>query len=156
MATAQHSERRAGSLSDVLLDLVVTRVRLAARRRAAWLAYLRIQGQADSFGFDDVLRASLDDRDSPEAEWEWFERAQEVRSVNEELHQAEHALSGPAGGGLRRLAELFRLTPADLDLLQTCLAPVLDPSLGIAYGHLQNLPGHGYPTQTLAARLFGY
>lgn len=139
-----------------MLDLVVARVRLAARRRAAWLSYLRVQAAGESIHPDGVVVASLDHRDSPEAEWDWFEHAEDVRSINEELHQLEHVLEGKAGAGLHRLAELFRLSQPEMDLLHTCLAVVVDPSLGTAYAYLQNLAGCGYPTETLAARLFGY
>jgi MoxR-like ATPase len=51
---------------------------------------------------------------------------------------------------------MFRLSEPETALLETCLALALDPSLGAAFGHLQQSPARGYVTEPLAARLFGH
>jgi adenylate kinase family enzyme len=51
---------------------------------------------------------------------------------------------------------MFRLSEPEMDLLQTCLALALDPTLGAAFGHLQQGPARSYVTEPLAARLFDH
>jgi hypothetical protein len=140
-----------------VLELVLMRVRLRARRRAAWLEHLWGRPVADSFSsFDATVQACLDGRDTPEAESAWFENAEEVQSVNDKLGKVEQALAGDAGAGLTQLAEMFRLSQPELDLLQTCLAPAVDPAVGTVYGYLQQHPARNYATESLAARLFDH
>jgi len=140
-----------------VLDLVLARVRLRARRRVAWLAHLCNRPMADLFNsFDVTIQTCLGDGDAPEAESAWFEDAEEIQSLNAELDRVEQALAGEAGAGLSRLAEMFHLSQPEMDLLQTCLAPAVDPALGPLYGCLHHHPGRSYPTEPLAARLFGY
>src|SRR5205823_7926273 len=106
---------------------------------------------------DANLAACLDGRDMPEAEAAWYERAEVVQPLNEELERVERALAGESGARLQQLRSLFRLSELEIDLLQTCLAPAIDPScLGIVYAYLQQHPARNYTTEALAARLFGY
>jgi DNA polymerase III delta prime subunit len=159
--TGQHAagrDRTAAELAPAsVLDLVLTRVRLKARRRAAWLGHLWDRPIADASSlFDATVQVCLDDRDTPEAESAWFDRAEEVRPLNEQLCRVEQALAGEAGACLRQLAETFRLSQPEADLLQTCLALAADPALGTVYGYLQHHAGRNYATEPLAARLFGY
>jgi AAA+ superfamily predicted ATPase len=141
---------RASGASDSALDLVLMRVRLAVLRRREWLSHLRTVAAPHQAG------GGLDHRDRPEDEWEWSERADEVRDINDALQTVERALANQPESGLRRLADLFRLGPPELDLLQTCLAAAIEPSLGVAFASLQHLDACTYPTEALAARLFGY
>ena len=144
--------------SAAVLDLVLLRVRLRARRRAAWLAYLagstRVGAQ---LALDPTLEVCLDHRDILEAEAAWYERSEVVHPLNEELEQVEQALAvGDASVRLRDLCGLFRLSEPEMDLLQTGLALAIDPTLGLVYAYLQHHPGRSYATEVLAARLFGY
>jgi ATPase family protein associated with various cellular activities (AAA)/winged helix domain-containing protein len=140
-----------------VLELVLMRVRLRCRRRAAWLAHLWGGSITDGFAtFEATVQTSLDDRDMPEAESAWFETAEEVQSLNDKLGKVEQALAGDAGARLTQLAEMFHLSQLEVDLLQTCLAPAVDPALGTVYAYLQHHPGRNYATESLAARLLGY
>lgn len=140
-----------------VLDFVARRVRLRAHRRIAWLAHLWGHPVADtSSSFEATVRACLDDRDTPDAESAWFDSAEEVQPLNDRLLEVEQALDGKAGAGLRQLEEMFRLSWPEMDLLQTCMAPAVDPALGAVYGYLQFHAGRSYATEALAARLFGY
>ena len=140
-----------------VLELVLMRVRLRARRRMQWLAHIWNGSDLNSqAGLDAALQACLDDRDTPDAESAWLESAQEVEILNNRIAQVEDALNGESGAALAQLAQMFRLSEPELDLLQACLAHALDPSLGSVYGCLQHHPGRNYPTEPLAARLFGY
>ena len=139
-----------------VLELVLMRVRLRCRRRAAWLAHLWGGSIAEGYAtFEATVQASLDDRDTLEAESFWFETAEEVQLINDKLGKVEQALAGDAGAGLAQLAEMFRLSQPEMDLLQACLAPAVDPSVGTVYGYLQHHAGRNYATEPLAARLFG-
>lgn len=143
--------------SASVLDLVLQRVRLMARRRAAWLAHLSDSARAESETMlSPDLEASLDGRDTSEGETLWFECAEIMQPLNEELGEIERRLAGEAGARLSQLASLFRLSQAELDLLQTCLALAIDPTLGMVYAHLQRHPARTYATGPFAARLFGY
>lgn len=144
-----------------VLDLLLARVRLRARRRVAWLAHLRDgAGYGARTGIESGLGAGLaaclDDRDTPELEAGWHETSETMRPLNEVIAEVERALSGEPGERLRHLGNLFRLSETELDLLQTCLAVALDPSLAVVYGHLQMGPARSAATEPLAARLFGY
>jgi hypothetical protein len=144
--------------STAVLELVLLRVRLRARRRAAWLAYLagsaRVGAQP---ALDPTLEVCLDHRDTLEAETIWYECSEVVHPLNEELEQVEQVLAvGDAGVRLRELGSLLRLSEPEMDLLQTGLALAIDPTLGLVYAYLQHHPGRSYATEALAARLFGY
>ena len=144
--------------SAAVLELVLLRVRLRARRRAAWLAYLAGSTRAGAqLALDPTLEVCLDHRDTLEAEAAWYARSEVVQPLNEELEQVEQALAvGDAGVRLRELCSLFRLSEPEMDLLQTGLALAIDPTLGLVYAYLQQHPGRSYATEALAARLFGY
>ena len=140
-----------------MLDLMLMRVRLRAQRRAAWLTHLWDgAGSRAQSAWDPNLEACLDDRDAPALETAWYEGSEAVRSLNEALAQVELALAGDSGARLRQLGSLFGLSEPEIDLLQACLAPAIDPTLGPVYGYLQHSPARSYATEPLAARLFGY
>jgi len=141
----------------LVLELVLMRVRLRARRRTQWLAHIWNGSDLNSqAALDAALQACLDDRDTPEAESAWLESAQEVETLNNRIARVEDTLNGESGAALAQLAQMFQLSEPELDLLQACLAHALDPSLGSVYGYLQHHPGRNYPTEPLAARLFGH
>ncbi|MGH8563236.1 MAG: ATP-binding protein [Gammaproteobacteria bacterium] len=141
--------------STSVLELILLRVRLRAQRRAAWLTHLRNK-EGTLTALDADLAACLDGRDRPEAEAAWCQRAEVVRPLNEEIERVERTLGGESGARLQQLHNLFRLSEPEMDLLQTCLAPAIDPSLGMVYAYLQQDPARSYATEALAARLFGY
>ncbi len=145
--------------SAPVMELVLKRVRLRARRRAAWLTHLQ-EGPAEHPGSpaaaDAHLAAAFDGRDAPDGEAAWYRRAEVSQPLNDELERVELSLAGDAGTRLRELQRMFRLSEPEMDLLQTCLALALDPDLGAAFGHLQRSPARGYVTEPLAARLFGH
>src|ERR671914_974564 len=143
--------------SASVLELILLRVRLRAQRRAAWLTQLgNNTEEGTQIVLDANLAACLDGRDTPETEAAWYQRAEVVQPLNEELEQVEWALAGESGARLQQLHSLFRLSEPEMDLLQTCLAPAIDPSLGMVYAYLQQHPARSYATEALAARLFGY
>src|SRR5882724_5425203 len=124
--------------SASVLELVLMRVRLRAQRRAAWLTHLGNNAEEGmQIALDANLAVCLDGRDTPEAEAAWYERAEVVQTLNEELEQVEQALADESGAQLQQLHSLFRLSEPEMDLLQTCVAPVVDPTLGMVYAYLQ-------------------
>ena len=161
VATFAAASAAAGSAqrteSAPLLELILMRVRLRARRRAAWLAYLH-QGPAEHPNLlpGASLAAAFDDRDAPDIEAAWYRQAQIAQPLNDELERVEQTLAGDPGAPLRELQRMFRLSEPEMDLLQTCLALALDPGLGVAFAHLQQSPSRCYVTEPLAARLFGH
>ncbi|HEX5732112.1 MAG TPA: ATP-binding protein [Blastocatellia bacterium] len=165
MATVQPTNRPntnwpqpTGDLEQAsVLELVLMRVRLRARRRAAWLAHLWGSSIGAEFAsLEATVQACLDDRDTPEAEQAWFANAEEVEALNVSLGNVEQALAGDAGAALTQLAETFRLSQPEMDLLQACLAPAVDPAIGTVYGYLQHHPDRNYATEPLVARLFDH
>jgi adenylate kinase family enzyme len=143
--------------SASVLELILLRARLRAQRRAAWLTHLGNNAEEGTqIALDANLAACLDGRDTPEAEAVWYDRAELVQPLNEELDWVEQALAGEPGVRLQQLHSLFRLSEPEIDLLQTCLAPAIDPTLGMVYAYLQQHPARNYATEALAARLFGY
>ena len=86
-----------------VLHLILRRVKLRARRRAAWLAHLH--GNAD--GGVHPVTSGLDDRDSPNAEAAWARGDTPCRRWTAELESVEEWLAGAAGAPLRSVAEIF-------------------------------------------------
>lgn len=140
-----------------VLELVLMRVRLRVRRRAAWLAYLREGSAAPSDSPAAArLATTFDGRDAPDAEAAWYSEASTARPLNDEIERVERALASGRGSRLRELQRMFRLSEPEMDLLQACLALALDPGLGAAFGYLQQHPARSGITEALAARLFGH
>ena len=150
-----HSTSPVESSQASILELIVMRVRLSAHRRALWLAHLGASKSGPSVSFEIPFSASLDYHDTPSEEVAWFAHAEDVRSLNDQLAEVEQALAGKAGSALQQLAGMFTLSQSELDLLQTCVAFEIDPSLPAVFGYLQR-SGRAFPTEALAARLFGY
>ncbi|HEY0476965.1 MAG TPA: ATP-binding protein [Kofleriaceae bacterium] len=117
------------------VDRILTRVRLRARRCAAWIAAL-----ADGApGTEQAFRAA-----DPAA-----------RALGEAITAVEDALAAD-GGRLQRLVALFDLSPAESDVLQLCLAAALDPAIGRALAVLADAPARCYPTEPIAALVFDH
>ena len=135
-----------------VLDLILRRVKLRARRRAAWLAHLH--GNAD--GGVHPVTSGLDDRDGADAEAAWARGDTPCRRWTAELESVEEWLAGEAGAPLRSVAETFGLSEAERDLLQAAIAVRLEPNLGAVFAQLQGHPGRGHLTELLAARLFDF
>lgn len=139
------------------LQQVLTRMRLLAQRRAAWLNYLRQTELAhnESAKLDPArLIALFADRDDPAAEAEW--QAAETGPLSAEIARIESALGEPGESRLHRLIQTFGLEPPEIDLLHASLALAIDPTLSRVYASVQPHPEPGYVTEALAARLFGY
>src|SRR5262249_34755387 len=92
MPAVPNTDRRTSSYSFVessqtsILELILLRVRLRARRRAAWLAHLSGGSMSGPTGsLEAVLNASLDDRDAPASEAAWFESREHTGAVNDAL-----------------------------------------------------------------------
>ncbi|MBZ4420168.1 ATP-binding protein [Myxococcus sp. RHSTA-1-4] len=139
------------------LRWVLTRVRLRARRRAAWLRHLWA-GEPRSLP-NVVAHAEVDqlleDRDAPEAEAAWW-TAHGPRDLVEALRQVEAALAADEHSRLGRMSRLFGLEARERDLLHACLALAVDPALARVYAYLQDHSGRGYVTEELVARLFAH
>jgi len=144
---------------DSALTLLLTRVRLRARRRIAWLRKLWSE-EGESGGKLTITHAEidayLDDLDSPDAEAAWFASDESVRQWNREIVKIEAIMASDQNSRLAQLQKLFGLSEKEVDLFQTCLAVLLDPSLCRVYAYLHDHAGRGYATEELAARLFGY
>jgi hypothetical protein len=139
------------------LQLVLARVRLLAQRRAAWLNHLwHSEARADEAvdAATAQIAAIFADQDTPEQEAAWL--ANHALALDEQIAQVESALAEQTESRLHLLRQIFGLDQQDFDLLQTCLALALDPSLGRVYAYLQEHAGCNYVTEELAARLFGY
>jgi adenylate kinase family enzyme len=142
-----------------VLQWILRRVRLRAQRRSAWLRKLWSE-EGEPGGKQAVTHAEIDthlaDKDAPAVEVEWLASAPEVAQWNRELADVEAALKADRDSRLAQLRDLFALGDKELDLLQTCLALLLDPSLGRVYAYLQDHAGRAFVTEELVARLFGH
>ena len=84
------------------------------------------------------------------------ERDADTRALTLERDAIEHEIDANTGGGFRRLREIFRLNPAEGDLLSTCVALAVDPSLAAVFREIAETDGRGYVTAPLVARMFGH
>lgn len=118
---------------------VLARVRVRAVRRAAWLARLAAsrRGETELPG-----GATWDD---PAAE-RTFWSGPEVAAARQAIEEADTR----SGGRLARLAEIFELEAAELDLVSACLAALLDPEIPLL------ATGRPFFTERDVIRLFGY
>ena len=141
------------------IDLVLRRVRLRARCRAAWLRRLWVAEQRSPGGVlaiaDQEADTLMEDRDAPAREARWIASADELAPLRRELEQVERELSGDRDSRLARVRLLLGLEEDEVDLLHGCVAQGVDPALGRVYGYLQDHAGRPYLTAELAARLFG-
>lgn len=162
MTNTTHMDRSSASTSEArapvpVVELVLGRIRLRARRRAAWLAHLAGKRTGDIDSLDHpALSWWRDEQDTPEEEAEWYGRAEQVQSLNHQIARIEEELSRDAESPLEHLCRLFSLCTPEMDLLQVCLGQAIDPSLQALYCQLLPNISPPFPTETLAARLFGY
>src|SRR5262245_47968723 len=94
------------------LGLVLTRFRLRARRRTAWLRHLWGEAQELAGGAAAVhgeMDALLADRDSPEAEADWREAEPWAAEWTAELRAVDEALAEDATSRLARFRQMFGL-----------------------------------------------
>lgn len=140
MNTAVHSTARDREHERVL-DRIVELVTLRARRRIAWLA-----------------GPGVDALDEPEAERRWYAEDPEHAAAGRRIVEIRDALAGEDGRPLALLARVFELEGGEVDLLMGCLAPMLDPAIAELYARLRGstLREHGYASEQLVARLFGW
>ena len=147
------------SMLDPSLDLMLARIRVRAKRRIAWLRKLWSE-EGESGGRLAVTHAEidthLDNRDSPEAEVAWYSNNGQVSEWNLELSRIEAEMATGKDSRLDKLRRIFGLSDCEFDLLQICLAVLIDPALARVYAYLHDHVGRGYPTEQLAARLFGH
>jgi AAA+ superfamily predicted ATPase len=141
------------------LVLVLTRFRLLARRRTAWLRHVwALEGEpggsaAITHGEIDAI---LDDRDAPAAESAWVAEEPWAAEWARELRAVEEALAADTTSRLAQLKQIFGLSAEESDLFEACLAVALDPSLARLCAYLQDQVGRAYMTEELAARLYGH
>ena len=144
---------------DSALQRVLTRIRLRARRRAAWLQRLwKEEGiHSGTLALSPAeIETYLDDRDAPDLEAQWLATEATVQVWNQQIAAVEAAIAQDSTSRLTQLTQIFGLTQADLDLFQICLAAALDPSLKRVYAYLQDNASRSYVTTELAARLFNW
>jgi adenylate kinase family enzyme len=144
---------------DTSSELVLHRIRLLCRRRAAWLRRLWRAEVPDGTPrvitdgeIDSVLRGD----DDPSAEASWITGDAGVRALAAELAAVEVALVADAGSRLAQLERTFSVGDDERDLLHACLAVAVDPALVRAYAYLADAAHRAYPTEPLVARLFSH
>jgi hypothetical protein len=102
------------------------------------------------------IATHLADRDSPEAEAWWWQTNEEAIRLGEQIVRITGELNAFTPSRLARLANIFGLSTEENDLLQSCLAVALDPTLARICAYLQDNAGRPYVTEDFASRLFGY
>src|SRR5262249_48785314 len=109
------------------LGLVLTRFRLRARRRTAWLRHLWGEAQevTDGAALHGEIDALLSDCDAPEAEADWLEAEPAAAECAAELRAVEEALAEDATSRLARFRQIFGLTGEERDLFEACVAVAL-------------------------------
>ena len=140
-------------------ELLLTRFRLLAAQRMAWLEKLWSEEGAPSARTvisHGEIEANLADRDSPEAESLWLEQDKTARGYRASLAKIEASIANNKSSRLAEIVRVFGLGSEESDLLQACLAVALDPSLARVCAYLQDHTGRAYVTEDLAARLFRY
>jgi hypothetical protein len=125
-----------------VLERIILRVCLRARRRAGWLAELR--GETGAL------------LDHPADEAAWMERDATASSFASPLAEVEQAFVLDRGSRLAALEGLFALEPQESDVLQAALAVDLAPELQRLLSSLHELPGRSWLTESIVARLFGH
>jgi len=132
------------------LQLLLARVYLRTQQRAAWLQFLLEEPSQDE------TATSYDPQDNPVAEHAW--RASNIPSLVEQIAEVEAAISelDPETSRWAKLRSSFSFTSVDEDILQTCVAVALEPSISSYFGFLHQHIEHPCVTQPLVARLFDY
>lgn len=140
-------------------DLVLARVRLLAQRRISWLRNTwgrdkdNISGRT-VLSYHDEIDGYLENLDSPFAETEWINTNKEVELLNIELIRVEKLLSEDTESRLSQLVSIFGLNAVEADMVQACLAILMDPNLSKVFAYLQDNNHRYYVTTALVSRLF--
>jgi adenylate kinase family enzyme len=138
-------------------EVALLRFRLLASRRCEWLRRLWTE-EGEPGGRVAVTHGEVDcilaDRDSPEAEVEWFDAQPRAVEWNAELTRLEAAADGDRASRLGRLRQIFGLAGEECDLFEACFAVSVDPSLARLCAYLQDQVDRRYVTDGLAARLY--
>jgi hypothetical protein len=157
-ATPATTDRRSTTPATEV-DLILARFRLRARRRSLWLQHLWSE-EGDPGGAATVTHAELNailaDRDSPDAEAAWLASHADPEGLLEALTHVEAGWDAIPNSRLRRLAQIFGLTPSELDLLQACAAVAIDPALARVCAYLHDHAGRAGVSADLAARLYDH
>ena len=106
---------------DPAVRLVLARVRLRARRRAAWLRKLWSEEGAPGGGMvvtHAEIDTLLDDRDAPDAEAAWFAGHDAIEPLNCDLADVETVLEADGESRLALLVDVFGLSLQEADVLQ--------------------------------------
>ncbi|MBL7103303.1 MAG: AAA family ATPase [Bacteroidales bacterium] len=144
---------------DSILNMVILRIRLLSKRRIIWLRKLW-QEEGETGGqlvvTHAAINAILDDKDSPEAEFSWYNSDKNIQQINEEIVIIEKKITENKNSRFTKLHQIFALNQQESDLFQLCLAIKLDPSMSRIYAYLQDHAARGYATEELAVRLLGY
>ena len=81
---------------DPILDLVLSRIRLKAKRRVEWLRHLWSE-EGESGSHQQITHAEVEtllaDKDSPEAEAQWLHSNSRVTDIFNEIEQIEQAMA---------------------------------------------------------------
>ncbi|MCD4724435.1 MAG: ATP-binding protein [Bacteroidales bacterium] len=144
--------------TDPILKLVLIRIRLLSKRRILWLRKLW-QEEGETGGqiaiTHAVIDAILNEKDSPDSEYSWYDKESSIHQLSEEIALVEKKIKEDKNSRFTKLCRLFDLNQEESDLFQLCLALKLDPSLSRIYAYIQDHAARGYPTEELALRLFG-
>nr|HEX4314505.1 ATP-binding protein [Kofleriaceae bacterium] len=137
-------------------ELVLSRVRLRAGRRARWLRGM--WADAPARGRSTISHVDADallaDADAPEREARAFADDGAFSDARAHLADVESALAADARSRLARLARTFDVTARERDWLEVCLAIALDPAIAPLCAYLQDHAARGYVTEPLVARLY--
>jgi AAA+ superfamily predicted ATPase len=144
--------------AEAIVGTVVTRVRLRAAMRTDWLRSLWPAEQGRAPGWS-ISHAEVDNhlaaRDNPAAETDWIDQESDAE-LRSQLAAVESELDGDRTSRLAHLCRVFKLSPAERDLVQTCLAGAVDPALLRVYAYLQDNAARQYVTDHLIGRLYGH
>ena len=144
-----------------MYDRLLQRVKLRCRCRIAWLRNVWIEKNGkpveDAFAnYHSEVDSYLNDKDIPAAEKHWIQQQPYLQSWVNELEKLEEALKRDKQSRLAKLKEVFLLSEIECDIIQACLALVLDPSLSAVYAYLHDHKNRGYVSLSMVARLFGH
>ena len=143
---------------DTITALVLERIRLRSRRRIKWLRHLWHEASEteQEHNYHTEVDAFLDNKDRPEAEYQWINHKKKNAPLNEEIEAIEKTLDHHQQSRLSVLSTVFNLTDAESDLVQACFALSVEPNLGKVYAYLQDNQTRSYVTEELVARLYGH
>jgi hypothetical protein len=151
----------AAPVKDNLYELILERVRLRARRRILWLRKIWFEKNSTdldqgTYNFHSEVDTCLDNRDTREAELKWYKETDAARHLNEAIRATESLIKQNTSSRLAKLVRLFELSDAEWDVVQVCLAVVLDPNFERVFAYLQDHKARSFVTAQLVSRLFAH